>query len=355
MERAATSAAGGAAPVGKPKVTPEIAAEAAVWVARLHGHDRNARMEQECLAWQQRSPAHREAFERCTDTWESVPRVSVASAFAAASRAPVGGRSSLLPASPWRRALLVGLPLGLSISVVGYALLGRDAVYVTAVGEQQIVVLDDGSRMSLNTDTQVSVRMDRRQRLVRVLGGEAMFEVARETGRPFVVSAAGSEVEAIGTVFTVRLTASPRGDPPELAVTLLEGRVAVRPDPADAAATRATPSQLRPGDRLRLVSGPARAAAGQAPSLDRPNLDQILAWKRSEALFESASLPEAVSEMNRYSRTPIVLLQASALASLRVSGQYRTGDNRAFASAVAALHGLRVREVDGRLELSGPQ
>ena len=53
-------------------VTPEIAAEAAVWIARLHGPDRSSQMERECLAWQARSEAHSVAFERCTDTWQDV-------------------------------------------------------------------------------------------------------------------------------------------------------------------------------------------------------------------------------------------------------------------------------------------
>lgn len=355
MDRSVEPLAGGASAQGKPRVTPEIAAEAAVWVARLHGHDRSERMERECLAWQQRSTAHREAFERCTDTWESVPRVSVASVFAAARRGPGRDASPVLPALPMRRAWLGVMAVGLSIAAISYALLGQDATHVTGVGEQQIVVLEDGSRVSLNTDTRVRVRMSRGQRLVNVLGGEAMFEVAPQAHRPFIVRAAGSEVEAVGTVFTVRLTTSPRSDAPVLAVTLLEGRVAVRQDDAAAGAASAGVSQLRPGDRLQIAPGGERGPTQRVQRVDRPNLEQILAWKRSEALFDAAALSDAVAEMNRYSRTPIVLLEADSLEGLQVSGQYRTGDNRAFASAVAALHGLRMREVDGRLELSSPQ
>ncbi|MCU0949635.1 MAG: FecR domain-containing protein [Burkholderiaceae bacterium] len=355
MTRSVEPIAGGADAKGKLKVTPEIAAEAAVWVARLHGHDRCKRMERECLAWQQRSPAHREAFERCTDTWESVPRVSVASVFAASRRGPSRDARSVLRALPMRRVFLGVVAIGLSIAAIGHALLAPDATYVTEVGEQQTVVLEDGSRVSLNTDTRVRVRMSRGQRLVSVLGGEALFEVAPQAHRPFIVRAAGSEVEAVGTVFTVRLTTSPRRDAPVLAVTLLEGRVAVRQDDAAAGSASAVGSQLRPGERLQIAPGGERGPAQRVQRVDRPNLEQILAWKRSEALFDSAALSDAVEEMNRYSRTPIVLLGADSLASLQVSGQYRTGDNRAFASAVAALHGLRVHEVDGRLELSSPQ
>ncbi|MGC4079308.1 MAG: DUF4880 domain-containing protein [Rubrivivax sp.] len=87
-------------------MTPEIAAEAAVWVARLHGPQRSRQMELECLAWQQRSAAHREAFERCTDTWQSVPGVTLASAFAASASNRALARRRPLARGP--RALGVG-------------------------------------------------------------------------------------------------------------------------------------------------------------------------------------------------------------------------------------------------------
>ena len=67
-------------------MTPEIAAEAAVWVARLHGPERSSHMERECLAWQARSEAHRVAFERCTDTWQDIARVTLRDFVTAAAR-----------------------------------------------------------------------------------------------------------------------------------------------------------------------------------------------------------------------------------------------------------------------------
>jgi transmembrane sensor len=110
--------------------------------------------------------------------------------------------------------------------------------------------------------------------------------------------------------------------------------------------------RLQAGERVRLSTAPAVEAV---PRVDRPNIDAVMAWKRSEAVFDDATLADAVAEMNRYTRTPIVLLDAPALAGLRVSGLYRTSDGAGFARAVAALHGLRVHEGPGRLELARPQ
>lgn len=119
MGRPQAAGSGRPAPDDPPKVTREIAAEAAVWVTRLHGPGRTRQMELECLAWQQRSAAHREAFERCTETWESVPRLTLANAFAAAQ----SGEAPLGAVGAWRRqaarwapgiaAVLVVLSVGL--------------------------------------------------------------------------------------------------------------------------------------------------------------------------------------------------------------------------------------------------
>jgi transmembrane sensor len=336
-------------------VTPEIAAEASVWIARLHGPDRSAAMERECLDWQARSAAHRLAFERCTEVWQAVPQVRLADAYASVSSggertaAPQAG--GFLKGGRWLFAsalLLAGI-------VVGISLWRGDAddMYVTRIGEQRLVVLDDGTRMSLNTNTSVRVALSRTRRLVKVESGEALFEVASDATRPFVVRAAGSEVVAVGTVFSVQVTGASEAN--ALAVTLIEGRVSVRSATADGPAGLAPAKevQMQAGERMRLARSPDPRSGPAKQLVDRPQIEQLLAWKRNEVIFDDVSLADAVAEMNRYSRTPIVI--PGSLSNLRVSGQYRTGDSAGFARAVAALHGLHVRDRDGRLELATPQ
>jgi transmembrane sensor len=110
---------------------------------------------------------------------------------------------------------------------------------------------------------------------------------------------------------------------------------------------------LQPGERIR-VSAPAASVDAGVSGVDRPSIDQVLAWRRGEAIFLETSLSDAVAEMNRYSRTPIVLKGGARLSGARVSGQFRTGDNLAFAQALARLHGMSLSEGDGRLELALP-
>lgn len=339
----------------KPKVTREVAAEAAVWVTRLHGPDRSPQMERDFRAWQARSAAHREAFERCTDVWLDVGKIKLATAYATVT---AEGRAREGRASHGMRWWAAGAATVAAMSVV--LLVGRQwwtqGVFGTDVGEQRVVMLDDGSRMVLNTDTRLRVDFNDRQRTVKLSSGEAIFEVAKDTRRPFVVRVSGSEVVAVGTVFSVRYGEAAVSVPREVAVTLIEGQVNVR-RASDARADAVAPDKvvaMKAGERLRLDRLPSMAGAA-TPRVDRPNVEQLTAWKRSEAVFDATPMREAVAEMNRYSRTPVVLVDGLGDSSLRVSGLYRTGDNAGFARAVANLYGLKLKTEAGRLELGKAQ
>ena len=354
MHRPDASAGHGEPGDAQPAVTPQIAAEAAVWVARLHGPERTSRLERECLTWLARSAAHRLAFERCTDTWQDVCGITLG-AYASAAAGPRAERV-IRRTSRWRWSLAAGL---VTLAAGGLAVLQpwRDVhTYATGVGEQRVVVLRDGTRISLNTASRVRAELDAARRSVDIDEGEVLFEVAKDVHRPFVVRAAGSEVVALGTVFSVRLAPRGRRTTDALAVTLIEGQVTVRAsaDEPEVGATASRPVVLHPGERLRLSLALSSGKGGgrAAVDLDRPRIEQVTAWTRSEAVFDDTALSEAVAEMNRYSRVPVVLIGDASVNGRRISGQFRTGDNAAFARAVAVLHGLVVHEHADRLELA---
>lgn len=339
-------------------VTPGIAAEAAVWVARLHGPDRSARMDRECLDWQQRSAAHRLAFERCTDTWEDVARITLVDAFEASDQfhGVSGPESGPTPTQRTRRIALASAAAACVIAAILIPVWWDRNVYATGVGEERTVVLEDGSRISLNTSSRVRTDFGSARRGVLVEEGEAHIEIAKSGHGPFLVRAGGSEVIAMNTVLCVRLAHGSGAVGDSLSITLLDGVATVR---AFAAApgrglAPSSPISLDAGERVRFVRPPDSSPAAATMRLDRPRLDEVTAWRRSEAVFDDVSLSEAVAELNRYSRTPIVLVGGASLADLRVSGMYRTGDTPGAARAIAALHGLTMKEAAGRLELSGP-
>jgi transmembrane sensor len=348
MDRREASARA-AEPEAPPLVPKDVAAEAAVWITRLHGGHRTPQMEQECRAWQARSAAHRLAFERCTDTWEEAACLTLAG-YATATAAREGPSSRTAARSlPWRSSLTISLALVASLLALHPWPTG-DA-YDTGIGEQRFVVLQDGTRLSMNTFTRIRVDFAASQRTVKVERGEALFEVAKDPSRPFAVQVAGTEVVATGTAFLVQASSESKPGDQALAVTLVEGQVVVR-SAAGEGRRLDRPLVMVPGQRLRLSRSADTDRPATATRVDRPQMDQVLAWRRGEARFDNVSLREAVDEMNRYDRVPIVV--AGTAGEKRVSGMVKTGDNASFAEAMASLHGLVVRKHGDRLELVQP-
>ncbi len=329
-------------------VTREILAEAAVWVTRLHGPDRSRDMERECLAWQALSAAHRLAFERCTDTWQEAGGLTRAQIHAALRDPP--RRASLWGRRAGRAAIAFTT---LCLAVVFAVILWRGDTYSTGVGEQRVIVLADGSRVTLNTSTELRVKLTEAQRSVTVKHGEALFEVAKDASRPFVVSVSDAQVVATGTAFVVRATPLPGSTGEAFGVTLLEGQVVVQRSTGVAQDPLNAPVVMAPGERLRVGSSPRTPHRGVVPGrVDRPPLDQVLAWQRGFAILDDTPLPEVIADINRYSKVQIKLADSTALRSLRISGSYRVGDSEAFVRAVASLYGLVVIPRDGQLELA---
>lgn len=305
-----------------PSAASAAEAEAAAWLARLHGPEREAETEAGLKAWLRDSAENRDAFERATEIWDMIPGAA-RQAHAPAVRPPAR-RRLLVP------ALALLLLIALAGSVIGLAT--RAPVYQTSIGGQQMVMLDDGTRVSLNTDSRIAILYSKGERRVRLDRGEALFEVAHNPARPFIVEAGGEEVRALGTVFLVRRHADAT-----TAVTLLQGRVQV---------SRGAPlAVLDPGERLTV-------APAHRPTLDRPAIEAVAAWRAGEVVFENASLGDAAEELNRYSRAKLVLGDP-ALGRLRISGVFSTGDIGEVADAIAALHRLKVSRSGDAIELSG--
>ncbi len=296
------------------------------------------------------------AFERCTDTWQDVARVTLRD-YATAAKVGAEAQNKPWPTRRIRRAVGVALA-GLAVAALLAVMQPWQAndTYATNVGELRTVILKDGTRISLNTSTRVRAALASAQRTVIVEEGEVLFEVAKDPCRPFVVQVGDREVVALGTVFSVRLTPTSEIGSNALDVTLIEGQVRVRAASGESfKAPEARPVLLKPGDRLRFSELGGEAAKGAqrvTMQMDRPHVDQLMAWRRSEAVFDDVPLSDAVVEMNRYSRHPIVLVGYVSFKELGISGLFRTGDNIAFARAVSALYGLVLHDRQDRVELA---
>ncbi|MGE5566448.1 MAG: FecR family protein [Parcubacteria group bacterium] len=290
----------------------EVRAQAAAWLARLRSDERAAQDEAGFRAWLAESETHRDAFDRINTVWE------------AAGALPREPRPKRVMTADRRAVLASGLALIAAGAGFGVWRAATAGVYATEVGEQRRVALDDGSLVILDTDSKIRVDLSDKRRTVELLQGRAHFEVARDARRPFVVSSAGRQVAAGGAAFDV---ARQKG---QLCVIVTGGEVAVF-DPRLAG--------------KRLVEKGARvtlADAAAAPRIDKPDLARVTAWQHGRAVFDNDTLADAVAEMNRYSRRPIVI-EGEAARAMHVSGVYSTGDTEAFAKSLSTLLPLDVQ------------
>jgi transmembrane sensor len=304
-----------------------IRAEAAAWIAKLHGPDRSVELEAGLRRWLAEHPLHAEEFELATDVWSD-------SADLKGGRLPFAADQVRRPA---RNAVF--RPLFAVVAVcallVGFAVyLWRDPAITTGVNEQKTVTLADGTRVTLNTDSRLVLQYDKGTRTVVLTSGEAYFNVAHDASRPFVVRAGDRKVIAIGTSFMVRRN-SARND--VLTVTLIEGRVAVVPlQTANTLSPEPAPevTVLRPGERLR-------AQGHKRQTVETASIDQATGWMRGQLMFDDTPLREAVEEFNRYQSVKIQL-PPGGMDEIRVGGVFRIGDAISFARAVAESHDLKL-------------
>jgi transmembrane sensor len=316
-------------------IPPEgVRAEAAAWVARLHDEQRTPDLDAQVRAWLGESEAHRRAFARMTQAWDRAGEIRLRAHRDAAPTSP-RARARVLP---WA-ATAAAAALVLSVGAITY--FWSDNAVVTGIGQQRIRVLQDGTRVVLNTETRIEVSYDERERRVRLIRGEARFDVSRHASWPFLVSVDGREIRALGTSFIVR-----HDDEQDLSVTLVEGQISVAPIARHDEVGPPDPQILSPGQRLMI-------SRNHAPAVDRPELTRITAWEHGRVEFEATPLAEAASEMNRYSKSHVTVADPDT-AQLRVGGVFRAGDSDEFVRIVTSAFGLEADHRGGDIVLSRP-
>lgn len=334
--------------------------EAAVyWVLRQDREDLSPADQAAFTAWLEASDANAAAFRKANGVWDVFDQGDADPHLTALRQA------ALATPAPRRRWIPAAMGAGLAASLAAAALLlpgqfgpigspaqapAADAVaaandaqpaarFATARGERRTVALPDGTRVTLNTDTAIALAYTHGNRHVRLLRGQALFEVAKDAARPFSVEAAGRRVTALGTVFEVRL------DPGRMKVVLVEGRVVVDRAVAASELPDPAPTLLKPGQALVAELGvPQRVAPVDVGS--------ELMWREGYVSLEDTPLAAAVAEMSRYTSVPIRVLDEET-GRMRVSGVFRTGDPERFAGLVRELLPVRVERMgDGSVTIA---
>jgi transmembrane sensor len=234
------------------------------------------------------------------------------------------------PAAPMRRFAPIAAALILSVTGLGSVVwFGSNGPapqiaaapvpgVATAVGQRKRMTLADASSVSLDTDSEIAVRIDEKARNVMLRRGRAYFQVTKDPHRPFIVSAGDKRIRAVGTAFEVRI------DKGEVIVTVTEGTVEV---------TERNPR--------RTVANAARISAGtQLVSLPHDDwsirqidLEQSTIWLTGRLSFVDEPLATAMDEMNRYARQKLAFRHGRT-PDERILGVFRAGDTLALAQAI---------------------
>jgi transmembrane sensor len=300
-----------------------IEARASRWLAARDSGAATPLETAEFKQWLDADIRHRVAYLRLEGSWRRADRLREARPLDRAIDADLLAHPA--PRVRWPVALAASFALALLGGLWLYQEHLGWQPYETRIGGFSRIVLEDGSVIDLNTDSEIRVRLRTDRREVKLLRGEGRFQVAPDKARPFTVAAADAAVRAVGTAFTVRLRDSEQVD-----VLVSEGKVAVQ-----SARVQHTPP---------LNAGEAAVVLPDSVSVSRVEpqlLARRLAWTSGRLEFRGETLGEAVQEFNRYNRRQIRLADAS-LAALRVGGSFGATDPESFAGALGSAFRLRV-------------
>ena len=210
----------------------------------------------------------------------------------------------------------------------------------TALGEQRSLLLGDGSRVTLNTASTIEVNLHNGRREVRLVQGEALFEVAHDAARPFVVRAGNALLKDVGTQFNVDMHSN------GTTVTVVEGRVVVDSPEARTIAgaqadnsSRGTVEPLILGANDRVVVTSAGVGAPQRGV----NVAASVAWTQHQLMFEHRPLGEVAEEFNRYNKDRIAI-DSAELKSQEVTGVFDAKDPASFVAFLSNIPGVEIRE-----------
>jgi transmembrane sensor len=252
------------------------------------------------------------------------------------------------------RALAAGLLLAF-VSATAWHFWPTGPDFETPVGGTASVPMTDGSRVTLNTDSAIRVAVTQNERQVELDHGEAYFEVAHDPNRPFIVNAGNKRVIAVGTRFSVQ-----RADN-NVRVVVTEGTVRLEEANTTHLRHKVATEGVRAAGREKEGSGELFLPAGSIASTDGdgilvrnkplPEVEESLSWRNGYLIFHEITLAGAVGEFNRYNTRKIVIADPT-VASITLSGKFRTTDCEAFVRLLEGGFPIRAQQADRQIILT---
>jgi transmembrane sensor len=399
------------------KSNRQIVDEAAEWFVEFRVGDVDQQARERFDEWVRRSPEHIRAYIEIARTYVEMPNPHRATpldvealityARTGENIVPFDQAGNALPheprplpesrqsepqagrathTRPTRRPLLAIAASALIAALAGAAWWqsARYPLYSTDTGERRSITLADGSTVDLNARSKLRVEFSKNERRVELLDGQALFQVAKDKNRPFIVASGEATVRAVGTQFDVYRKET------DTTVTVLEGRVAVystahaestsgsaEPTPAAAPPTPRAPAKTQaempavphsdsvppspPGLVDPLGSGAIFLSAGEQvtvtpaaktpPAPTRVDIAATTAWTQRRLIFDGSKLSDVVQEFNRYNKRQLVIEDAR-LADFHVSGVYSSTDPSSLIRFLSEQPGVKVTEHDNEVQIA---
>lgn len=342
------------------KLNAQIYSEAAEWFVTCRSGAMGDAERRKFDHWLRQSPQHLSAYVELAAIWDEGPGLDAERRYdtetliadALADRSNVAEltrpdppvRTLSVPSRVrWLAASAAVLAIGLATVVYVYML--RDPLYVTHVGEQRSIALPDGSTMELNSRTKVRVHYQEHERGLELIEGQALFRVAKDASRPFIVTSDGTRVRAVGTQFDVNKKRE------GTVVTVVEGRVSVqtnvpdaRVDPLDVEVAAPMPQLLVAGEQITVTDT-------EAQPIKRPDVARAIAWTQRQLVFEGATLTEVAEEFNRYNPRQLIV-QDPDLYDFHISGVFASTDPGALLQFLRERADVQVVETSGAIYLT---
>jgi transmembrane sensor len=335
------------------KVNHQILEEASTWFVDFRVGDVDARARDEFRRWLQRSPEHIQAYIEIATTYAELPAASIPrksatdEAFdvdALIARARTGSDANIVPIESAavrtghrnredRRRMPVAVAIAIAAICASTWFYLQRGTYSTVIGEQRSLILEDGSTVELNSNSEIRVRYAESERHIDLVEGQAQFHVAKNKARPFIVRSGDTQVRAVGTQFDVYRRTS------GTTVTVIEGQVAL-----EGASTASLEVLLSAGEQAvvthEVIEKPAKA-----------NITAATAWTARRLVFDATPLSEVAEEFNRYNRRQLIVDEAQ-LADFHVSGTYSTTNPDSLLRFLRAQPGIKVVESEREIHVS---
>lgn len=321
----------------RPAFKTQVFEEATAWFVDFAEGEVNTAGREAFNAWLRTSPEHVRAYLQISAFWEDASLLNkngkaitddlAARALAESNVVALAPTGAPAEAKVRIRRFKYFAAAASLVAAIATAVLWSQASvkqYATEIGEQRSLTLADGSTVELNARSQIAVDLRNDRRVVTLLKGQALFDVAQDAARPFIVRSDSVSVHAIGTQFDVQRKKD------ATVVTVVEGRVAIMDGDSS------PPVELSAGQQ----------ATAQARAITPPRAASIAvatAWTRKKLVFESAPLREVIEEFNRYNARQLTL-DDPQLAQFHISGIFPSSDPARLVTFLRRRFGVTVEE-----------